>query len=979
MGNERKLRLIQVAKEFKVGLNTITDFLQKKGIKSDGSPNTLVDSETYAVLEKEFGANRAAGNARDSIRERISLKQTTITLEEAKKQEREEEKEVVIKSNVISVKDEIQQPKFLGKIDLSPKPKAAPAPAPKAEAEKPAAQHPAAPAAPAPAQAPKATAQPAPAMPASPEARPSQASPAAPATPVHAAPAAQTAQAAPAEPAKPAAPATPAPAAQAPGQPDAKPAEAPAPAPEPAAPKDNIFRPETVTLTGPQVLGTMDVSGFVAGGKHKRKRLQKEKVDVSKAPKGNAQGGGNKQGGQGGQGGQNRPGQGGQNRPGAQGQNQPKPGEGRRNKNKGKAAPKPIVRPEVSDEEVSKQVKDTLARLTAKGAKSKSSKYRKDKRDAVAERMNEEFEREEQERSTLKVTEFVTVSELATMMNVSPTQVITACMNLGLMVSINQRLDAEALVVVAEEFGYKVEFVSVEIQEAINDEGEDKEEDLVPRPPIVTVMGHVDHGKTSLLDNIRKTNVIEGEAGGITQHIGAYSVELNGQKITFLDTPGHEAFTAMRARGAAVTDVAIIIVAADDSVMPQTIEAINHAQAAGVPMVFAINKIDKPNANPDHIKEQLSQMNYLVESWGGKYQDQEVSAKKGLNLDKLLEKVLLEAEMLDLKANPNKKAQGTVIESTLDKGRGYVSTILVQSGTLHVGDVILSGTYTGRVKAMFNENGKKVDSAGPSTPVQVLGLNGAPQAGDTFNVMEDDRSAREIANKREQLQRMQGIMTQKHVTLDEIGRRIAIGSFKELNIIVKGDVDGSIEAMSGSLIKLSKETVQVNVIHAAVGQISESDVLLAAASNAIIVGFQVRPSASARKLAEKEEIEIRLYSIIYDAINDIKDAIEGMLEPVMKEEIVASVEVLEIFKISKVGTVAGCIVREGKLQRNTPIRVIRDGIVIYTGKLGSLKRFKDDVKEVTAGQDCGLNIESFNDIRVGDIVEGYEQVEVKRK
>ncbi len=983
MGNERKLRLIQVAKEFKVGLNTITDFLQKKGIKSDGSPNTLVDSETYAVLEKEFGANRAAGNARDSIRERISLKQTTITLEEAKKQEREEEKEVVIKSNVISVKDEIQQPKFLGKIDLSPKPKAAPAPAPKAEAEKPAAQHPAAPAAPAPAQAPKAAAQPAPAMPATPEARPSQAapatpaSPAAPATPVHAAPAAQAAQAAPAEPAKPAAPATPAPAAQAPGQPDAKPAEAPAPAPEPTAPKDNIFRPETVTLTGPQVLGTMDVSGFVAGGKHKRKRLQKEKVDVSKAPKGNAQGGGNKQGGQGGQGGQNRPGQGGQNRPGAQ--NQPKPGEGRRNKNKGKAAPKPIVRPEVSDEEVSKQVKDTLARLTAKGAKSKSAKYRKDKRDAVAERMNEEFEREEQERSTLKVTEFVTVSELATMMNVSPTQVITACMNLGLMVSINQRLDAEALVVVAEEFGYKVEFVSVEIQEAINDEGEDKEEDLVPRPPIVTVMGHVDHGKTSLLDNIRKTNVIEGEAGGITQHIGAYSVELNGQKITFLDTPGHEAFTAMRARGAAVTDVAIIIVAADDSVMPQTIEAINHAQAAGVPMVFAINKIDKPNANPDHIKEQLSQMNYLVESWGGKYQDQEVSAKKGLNLDKLLEKVLLEAEMLDLKANPDKKAQGTVIESTLDKGRGYVSTILVQSGTLHVGDVILSGTYTGRVKAMFNENGKKVESAGPSTPVQVLGLNGAPQAGDTFNVMEDDRSAREIANKREQLQRMQGIMTQKHVTLDEIGRRIAIGSFKELNIIVKGDVDGSIEAMSGSLIKLSKETVQVNVIHAAVGQISESDVLLAAASNAIIVGFQVRPSAAARKLAEKEEIEIRLYSIIYDAINDIKDAIEGMLEPVMKEEIVASVEVLEIFKISKVGTVAGCIVREGKLQRNTPIRVIRDGIVIYTGKLGSLKRFKDDVKEVTAGQDCGLNIESFNDIRVGDIVEGYEQVEVKRK
>ena len=971
MGNERKLRLIQVAKEFKVGLNTITDFLQKKGIKSDGSPNTLVDSETYAVLEKEFGANRAAGNARDSIRERISLKQTTITLEEAKKQEREEEKEVVIKSNVISVKDEIQQPKILGKIDLSPKPKAAPtpAPAPKAEPVKPAEQPRAAQPAPAsaPVEAPKPAAKPEPAAekPAAPEVKTAPAAPAAPAA--AAATAAQTETGKPAPAAAPAPAATPATTlAAAPAA-----AAAPAPKPEPAAPKDNIFRPETVTLTGPQVLGTMDVSGFVAGGKHKRKRLQKEKVDVSKAPKGNTPGG-NRQGG-------NQGGQGSQNRPGGPGQNQPRPGEGRRNKNKGKAAPKPIVRPEVSDEEVSKQVKDTLARLTAKGAKSKSAKYRKDKRDAVAERMNEEFEREEMERSTLKVTEFVTVSELATMMNVTPTQVITACMNLGLMVSINQRLDAEALVVVAEEFGYKVEFVSVEIQEAINDDNEDKEEDLVPRPPIVTVMGHVDHGKTSLLDNIRKTNVIEGEAGGITQHIGAYSVELNGQKITFLDTPGHEAFTAMRARGAAVTDVAIIIVAADDSVMPQTVEAINHAQAAGVPMVFAINKIDKPNANPDHIKEQLSQMNYLVESWGGKYQDQEVSAKKGMNLDKLLEKVLLEAEMLDLKANPNKKAQGTVIESTLDKGRGYVSTILVQSGTLHVGDVILSGTYTGRVKAMFNENGKKVESAGPSTPVQVLGLNGAPQAGDTFNVMEDDRSAREIANKREQLQRMQGIMTQKHVTLDEIGRRIAIGSFKELNIIVKGDVDGSVEAMSGSLIKLSKETVQVNVIHAAVGQISESDVLLAAASNAIIVGFQVRPSAAARKLAEKEEIEIRLYSIIYDAINDIKDAIEGMLEPVMKEEIVASVEVLEIFKISKVGTVAGCIVREGKLQRNTPIRVIRDGIVIYTGKLGSLKRFKDDVKEVAAGQDCGLNIESFNDIRVGDIVEGYEQVEVKRK
>ena len=920
MGNERRLRLIQAAKEFKVGLNTITDFLQKKGIKCDGA-NSLVDEATYAILEKEYGSNRAAAGARDSVRERISQKQTSVSLDGTK--QKEEEKEVVIKSNMIHVKDEIQQPKFLGKIDLDAK---------KPEIKKVE-------------EAPKVVEQ------------PKQEAPKVVEQPKVEVEAPKVVE-------------QPKPVVEAPKVVE-KPVEQPKQEEKPAEQKtvDNVFRPGGVTLQGPQVLGTMDVSGFVPGGKHKRKRLQKEKVDVTKAQKGQQGGGKNEQRG-GGQ--QNRPAQ--QNQ-----QNQPKPGEGRRNKNKQqKAQPKPVVRPEVSDEEVSKQIKDTLARLTAKGTKTKASKYRKEKREIIAERMNEEFEREAAERQVLKVTEFVTVSELATMMNVPPTEVIMACMNLGLMVSINQRLDAEALVVVAEEFGFKTEFVSVEIQEAIAEEV-DTEENLVPRPPIVTVMGHVDHGKTSLLDNIRKTNVIAGEAGGITQHIGAYSVELNGQKITFLDTPGHEAFTAMRARGAKITDVAIIIVAADDSVMPQTIEAINHAQAAGVPMVFAINKIDKPQANPEHIKEQLSQMNYLVESWGGKYQDQEISAKKGLNLDKLLEKVLLEAELLELKANPDKRASGSVIESTLDKGRGYVSTILVQSGTLRVGDVMLSGTFTGRVKAMFNENGKKVTEAGPSTPVQVLGLNGAPQAGDSFNVMEDDRSAREIANKREQLQRMQGIMTQKHVTLDEIGRRIAIGSFKELNIIVKGDVDGSVEAMSGSLIKLSKETVQVNVIHAAVGQISESDVLLAAASNAIIVGFQVRPSASARKLAEKEEIEIRLYSIIYDAINDIKDAIEGMLEPVMKEEIVASVEVLETFKISKVGTIAGGIVREGKIGRNTPIRVIRDGIVIYTGKLGSLKRFKDDVKEVTTGMDCGLNIESFNDIKVGDIIEGYEQVEVKRK
>ena len=886
MGNEKKIRLIRVAKEFNVGLNTITDFLHRKGIDIDSSPNTQIDADTYAILEKEFGKNRPNGNELDSVREKIN-KKTSVSIEpEAKPKE---------EKRTIEVKEEVVQPKILGKIDLEPKKKAEPAPEPIAEVKE--------------------------------------------------------------EPKKEVAPEP---------QPKAEPVvEVKEEPKEEPKREEKVFRAtEAPTLSGPQILGTMDVSGMVAGGKRHRKRLDKAKVDISK--QNNAQKGGN----------QNQ--QNDKNKFNKQNnQNQQNQGGGK--KNKQKPQPKPVVRPEVSDEEVSKQVKDTLARLTAKGAKNKGAKYRREKREEVRERMNEAFEQEAAEKKILKVTEFVTVSEVATMMNVSPMEVISACMNLGLMVSINQRLDAEALVVVAEEFGFTTEFVSAEIQEAINDEEADTAEDLLPRPPIVTVMGHVDHGKTSLLDNIRKTNVTAGEAGGITQHIGAYSVNLNGQKITFLDTPGHEAFTAMRARGAKITDVAIIIVAADDKVMPQTVEAINHAQAAGVPMVFAINKIDKPQANPDHIKEQLSQMNLLVEDWGGKYQSQDVSAKQGLNLDKLLEKVLLEAEMLDLKANPNKKAKGTVIESTLDKGRGYVSTVLIQEGTLRVGDVILSGIYTGRVKAMFDENGNKVKEAGPSTPVQLLGLNGAPQAGDSINVMDDDRSAREIANKRDQLQRMQGIMTQKHVTLDEIGRRIAIGSFKELNIIVKGDVDGSVEAMSGSLIKLSKETVQVNVIHAAVGQISESDVLLAAASNAIIVGFQVRPSAAARKVAEQEEIEIRLYSIIYDAINDIKDAIEGMLEPVMKEEIVCSIEVLETFKISKVGTIAGGIVREGKITRHTPIRVIRDGIVIHTGRLGSLKRFKDDVKEVTSGMDCGLNIESYNDIKIGDIIEGYEQVEVKRK
>ena len=594
--------------------------------------------------------------------------------------------------------------------------------------------------------------------------------------------------------------------------------------------------------------------------------------------------------------------------------------------------------------------------------------------------MMEEEELQQMNSNVLKVTEFVTVNELSTMMNTPVIKVIEACMNLGLMVSINQRLDAEALVLVAEEFGYKIDFVTAEIQETIDEENDvDTPEMMEERPPIVTVMGHVDHGKTSLLDYIRKANVIAGEAGGITQHIGAYNVKLpNGRRITFLDTPGHEAFTAMRARGAKVTDLAIIIVAADDAIMPQTIEAISHAQAAGCPMIFAINKIDKPAANPDKIREQLSQMNILVEDWGGKYQCQEISAKQGIGIEDLLDKVLLEADMLELKANPNKKAVGSVIESSLDKGRGFLATILVQAGTLHVGDVILSGCYTGKVKAMFNERGQKVTEAGPSTPVSILGLNGAPTAGENFNVFDDEKEAKDIANKREQLLRIQGLRTQKHITLEEIGRRIAIGNFQELNVIIKGDVDGSIEALSDSLIKLSTEEIHVNVIHKAVGAISESDVLLAAASNAIIIGFQVRPSANARKLADNEEIEIRLYSVIYDAINEVKSGIEGMLAPEEKEEITATAEVRETFKISKVGTIAGCMVKEGKLTRNAKVRIIRDGIVVYTGVLGSLKRFKDDVKEVQSGYDCGLNIEGYNDIKVGDIVEAYQIVEIKR-
>ena len=651
-------------------------------------------------------------------------------------------------------------------------------------------------------------------------------------------------------------------------------------------------------------------------------------------------------------------------------------------KGKGKRGRRDRERPEISEQDIQQQIKETLAKLTG-GGKSKAVKHRREKRQTASQQREEELKKQEEEKNVIKVTEFVTANELANMMNVPVNQIIATCMSLGLFVSINQRLDAETLSLVAEEFGYKVEFVSVDVAEAIHetDEEEVEEENLEPRSPIVTVMGHVDHGKTKLLDHIRKANVVAGEAGGITQHIGAYEVVLDGdgsKAITFLDTPGHEAFTAMRARGAKVTDVAIIVVAADDNVMPQTKEAINHAQAAGVPIVFAINKIDKPNANPEKIKEELSNMNILVEDWGGKFQSQEISAKQGINVDELLEKVLLEAELLDLKANPNKPAYGTIIESSLDKGRGYVAKILVQDGSLKTGDMVIAGSTFGKVKAMYNERNQRVDIAGPSTPVLLLGLNGAPQAGDGFNVMKDEREAKAIANKRLQLQREQGIRTQKHITLDEIGRRIAIGDFKELNIIVKGDVDGSVEALSDSLLKLSNEQIQVNIIHKSVGQVTETDVMLASASDAVIVAFQVRPSVSARKLAEQEQIDIRLYSIIYQAIEEIKAAMEGMLSPDIEEKIVCNVEVREVFKITKVGTVAGCYVLDGTITRKTKVRIIRDGIVVYTGTLGSLKRFKDDVKEVKSGYECGLNIENYNDIKVGDIIEGYEEVEVKK-
>ena len=687
--------------------------------------------------------------------------------------------------------------------------------------------------------------------------------------------------------------------------------------------------------------------------KKKRVRIGKERVDVNAVA------------------GQ----QNGKKRDNAPGANQQ--GGGKHNKNKNRQ--QPVIKAEVSDEDVAKQVKETLARLTNKNKAGKGAKYRKEKRENARASMEEQLEEQAAESKVLKLTEFVTANELAVMMDVPVTQVISTCMSIGIMVSINQRLDAETINLVAEEFGFKTEYVSAEVSEAVNEE-EDDEEDLVPRAPIVTVMGHVDHGKTSLLDYIRKTNVIAGEAGGITQHIGAYNVTLeSGRHITFLDTPGHEAFTAMRARGAQVTDIAIIIIAADDDIMPQTKEAINHAMAAGVPIVFAINKVDKPAANPDKIKEGLAAMNFLVEDWGGKYQSQDISAKKGIGVEELLEKVLLEAEMLDLKANPNRKATGSIIESSLDKGRGYVATVLVSNGTLHVGDIVLAGTNYGRVKAMFNERNQRVKEIGPAQAATILGLNGAPTAGDTFHVMDTEQEAREITNKREQLQREQGLRTQKILTLDEVGRRIALGGFQELNVIVKGDVDGSIEALSDSLIKLSTEKIAVNVIHKGVGQISESDVALAAASEAIIIGFQVRPSASARKMAEQQGVDIRLYSIIYDAIEEVKSAMEGMLAPEVKEEVTATVEVRQVYHISKVGTVAGAYVVDGKVQRSNKARVIRDGIVVHTGQINALKRFKDDVKEVGTNFECGISLVNYNDLREGDMIETYQEVEVKAK
>ncbi len=946
-----EIRLSKLTKQFSIGLQRLVEFLNEKGAGVEMNPNAKVSDEFLPALEAKFGEDLKL--KKDSEKVQIKLKEI-IEMGSKKKPSQEEEeipeKEVVIKSNSLNA----EAPKAAAveeKPAAEPVVKAQPVAAPVQETVK---------------------AEPAEKVESSAQAGPKvidkidlskfeKKAPVKEEKPVETPVAEPVSTPTPVE--------TPAPVAV------EKKVEAPVPVVEVKS-EPREMKVEVERLAGPKVVDKIDLSQFDKKKKNnkKRERIGKggsQKVDVTKVEATNNAGKKDK----------NKNNGNNNNRPDPQnaGKNNKK---NRRDRGGDKFKPMTEAEQEEMQKEIQKQIKETYARMNENKKGNFGAKHRKEKRELASQRMQEEMEMQELEQKVLKVTEFVTVNDLATLMNNTPvTKVIGACMSLGMMVSINQRLDAETLVLVAEEFGYEVEFVTANLTEAIEQgEVEDTEADLVSRPPVITVMGHVDHGKTSLLDYIRKANVIAGEAGGITQHIGAYNVKLpDGQRITFLDTPGHEAFTAMRARGAKMTDVAIIIVAADDCIMPQTVEAINHAQAAGVPMIFAINKIDKPGANPDKIREQLSSMNILVEDWGGKYQCQEISAKKGINVDLLLEKVLLEAEMLDLKANPNRRATGAVIESSLDKGRGYLATILVQNGSMKVGDVMLSGCFTGRVKAMFNERGQKVEVAGPSTPVSVLGLNGAPTAGETFVVMADEKEAKDIANKREQLIRIQGIKTQKHMTLEEIGRRIAIGNFKELNVIVKGDVDGSVEALSDSIIKLSTEEVRVNVIHKAVGAISESDILLAAASDAIIIGFQVRPMTSARKLAEKEEIEIRLYSVIYDCINELKSGIEGMLEPEQKEVVTATAEVQETFKISKVGTIAGCIVREGKLQRTAKVRVIRDGIVVYTGELGSLKRFKDDVKEVATGLDCGLNIQGYNDIKVGDVVEAYTIEEIKRK
>ena len=973
-----EIRLSKIARQFNIGLGTLIDFLNGKGANITSSdPNAKISDEFMPAVEAKFGGDLAA--KQDSEKVATKLKEMIdVSKKKPSSEEDETEKEVIIKTTSIAATQEkpavTQKPVEAPVLEKQTEPvvEETPAPVEVAPVEAPVEKFVETPVV---ASAPveEVTAPSAPEKPAEEEAQKPERESFGPKIidKIDLDSIGKKKPVVEEKPAEPDVPETQETVAESPAAEPVKPVEE---QPVRKEPREAVI--EVEKLAGPKVMGKVDLSKFETPKKKgKRERIkpgQSQKVDVTKINASNNQSkggnGGGKNGGGFGKDGRRNDSNGG--------------GKGR---NRGKDRFKPAMTEAETEEmqkEIQKQIKETYARMNeGKGKNNFGAKHRKEKREAAADRLQEEIQQQELDKKVLKVTEFVTVNDLATLMNNTPvTKVIAACMSLGLMVSINQRLDAETLVLVAEEFGYEVEFVTANLTEEINsDEETDKPEDLVPRPPVITVMGHVDHGKTSLLDYIRKANVIAGEAGGITQHIGAYNVKLpSGRRITFLDTPGHEAFTAMRARGAKMTDLAIIIIAADDAIMPQTVEAISHAQAAGVPMVFAINKIDKPGANPDKIREQLSNMNILVEDWGGKYQCQEISAKKGINVDLLLDKVLLEADMLDLKANPNRRATGAVIESSLDKGRGYLATVLVQNGTMRVGDVMLSGCYTGRVKAMFNERGQKVDEAGPSTPVSVLGLNGAPTAGETFNVMADEREAKEIANKREQLIRIQGIKTQKHMTLEEIGRRIAIGNFKELNVIVKGDVDGSVEALSDSLIKLSTEEVRVNVIHKAVGAISESDVLLAAASDAVIIGFQVRPSTGARKLAEKEEIEIRLYSVIYDAINEVKDGIEGMLAPEEKEEITATAEVLETFKISKVGTIAGAIVREGKLQRTSKIRVIRDGIVVYTGELGSLKRFKDDVKEVVSGQDCGLNILNYNDIKVGDIVEAYQVVEVKR-